>query len=392
MRVIIAGLGAVGSMAAYHLARAGIEVIGLEQFRLGHNSGSSHGESRIVRSVYPDGLYTSLMESAFALWEQFEADTKFVANIADETRERLLSRCGGIFLGSAGSEALKSAELALKAARSPFEMLDADQLRKRYPAFGVQDHEVAIFDPGMGYARPTEIVRAASALARKYGADLRYNCPVIGWEAKSESVSVTAATGDTVTGDHLLVICGGWTRQLLEQHCSVRLPLTVTRQVYAHFMPSGQDVQNDFAKDKYPVWIDADSNMYGFPQISARMGVKLASHNPGAVANPDTVAREVTSADTEPLSDCVRHRFPGLLTDPSEAGVCLYTSTPSEDFIVDTLPESACVHVVSACSGHGFKFAPLTGAMAASLITGVEIPEGLEIPNRFRLHSHARTD
>ena len=387
MRVIIAGLGAVGTMAAWHLTRKGVDVIGLEQYAAGHKNGSSHGESRIVRSVYPDPLYTSLMVHAFRYWDEFlEADHN-ACDISARPAGALLNRCGGIYLGTEGSSQLIDAAEALSAAGAPFMRFSNTELRQHFPAFNVAESEAAIYDPGMGYARPAHVVDLASRLSVKAGADLRYNSPIRAWNETHAGVEVTLENGETLGADHLLLTGGAWIPTMLAD-AGIELPLTVTRQVFAHFQPSSSNRMESYAPGKFPVWIDANSNMYGFPMICPETGIKIACHNPGEVTDPDHTDRQVAGKDIEPMLQCIQGRFPGILTEPCEFGVCLYTSTPTEDFIMDTVPGSASVHLFSACSGHGFKFAPLTGALAASMVLGNADPSGIIIPDRFRLSAH----
>ncbi len=385
MRVIVAGLGAAGSMTAWQLAKRGCEVIALEQFHIGHDRGSSHGESRIVRSVYPDALFTGLMNRAFELWETFEAEEACLPSPISEVVGKLVERIGGLYVGDVASPNLQLAEVALQKAGSNFELLSASEIRARYPAFRVSSSERAILDTGMGYARPGAIVRSAVALAAAAGARVMENAPLRLWQETSNGVSVQLMTGETIEADQLILACGSWIQKALV-HTGVHLPLKVTRQVYAHFQPRehGADACNAYLPGDFPVWIDADNNTYGFPLLSGETGVKLASHDLGSTTDPDSVKREVLPVELEAMVHAVTERLPGLDTVPSYAGVCLYTSTPTEDFVIDTLPEQCNVHVLSACSGHGFKFAPLIGAFGASLA----LRDGIAVPDRFRLAAH----
>src|SRR5579872_2872659 len=173
MRVVIIGVGAAGAMAAWRLARAGHEVIALEQFRLDHDRGSSYGDSRIVRRVYPDLLYTSLMADAYALWDELQA----------QSADRLFVRAGGVFYGPPDHPQVEAARQALASSGVDYEVLDDAECRRRFPALALHAGEVALYEPGMGYARASRCVRAAAHLARQHGAVIREECAVEGIEA-----------------------------------------------------------------------------------------------------------------------------------------------------------------------------------------------------------------
>jgi sarcosine oxidase len=366
MRVVIVGAGAVGIMTAWRLARAGQEVVALEQFRIDHNRGSSYGDSRIVRRVYPDPLYTTLMADAYRLWDEL---------IGEAGDSGLLVQTGGIFCGAPDHPQVQAAQEALAASRVPHGVLDAAECARRFPAFRLESNEVAVYEPSMGYARASRCVRAAAELARLHGAQIREECEVGGMAAVAGGgVRVTLKSGETLIADRLIVTAGAWTKPLLEP-LGVNLPLVVTRQPYVHLRPAHN--AEYFETGRFPVWIDAPANAYGFPRLGDLPGVKLGLHDRGETVTPETVVRTVQEADRKAARRFAARRFPDLSSEIVYEKVCLYTNTPDEDFIVDAVPGLPGAFVLSACSGHGFKFAPLMGRVAADLVRDRPIPYDL---------------
>jgi len=354
MRVVIIGVGGVGSIAAWRLADTGQEVIALEQFRIDHDKGSSYGDSRIVRRVYPDPFYTSLMADAYVLWDGL---------MTQANDQGLFVRVGGVFCGASDHQQVQAAAKALAASDVPYEVLDAAETTRRFPAFRLEGHEVAVYEQSMGYARASRCVRAAAQLARLHGARIREDCQVAGIDAIAGSgVRVSLKSGERLTADRLLIAAGAWTKPLLKS-LGVNIPLTVTRQPYVHLRPACNAA--DFEIKRFPVWIDAGANAYGFPRLGDLPGVKLGLHNLGYEVSPETALRDVQESDREAARSLAARRFPDLSSEVVYEKVCLYTNTPDEDFIVDEIPGLPNALVLSACSGHGFKFMPLMGEIAA---------------------------
>ena len=359
MKVAVIGIGGTGSAAARFLARAGHEVVGFEQFAVGHTRGSSHGESRIIRYTYSDELYTQLMGEAYPLWQELQL----------EAGEELLVRTGGLFFGGRFSSLLASARAALDQSSVPYEWLAAAEAVRRFPALRLADTEAALYQPDMGYLRATACVLANIRLANARGADIREETPVREVAQTGSQVQVTTEAGETSVFDRALVTAGPWLGQFF-----AGLRLRVTRQQVVYLKPQA-GTECNFEADKLPVWIDADTNMYGFPTDGRVEGVKLASHHQGEDADPNGARRPPDSSYQEQMGDYAAARFVGLTRQLTHAETCLYTNTPNEDFLLDTVPGQPHVWLVSGCSGHGFKFTVLLGKIAAEAATrGVTPP------------------
>ena len=203
--VIVAGLGAMGSATSYHLASRGARVLGLERFASGHTMGSSHGESRIIRELYYEHpLYVPLVRRAYELWARLEEDSG----------ARLLHATGGLMLGGPASELVRGALLSGETHGLPAEVLERGEVAARFPAFDPPAGNVAVWDARAGYLRPEACIEAHATLARRAGATLRYEEPMLSWEPDGAGVRVTTPAGE-YRAARLALCAGAWTKLLL---------------------------------------------------------------------------------------------------------------------------------------------------------------------------------
>ncbi|MFL5380961.1 MAG: N-methyl-L-tryptophan oxidase [Longimicrobiaceae bacterium] len=354
--VVVAGLGAMGSASACHLAARGLRVLGLERFAPKHAMGSWHGDSRIIRELYFEHpLYVPLVQRAYTLWEELER----------EAGEPLLTLNGGLMIGP--REGMLVAGTLRSAAEHglPAELLSPAEVRARFPAFELEDGLVAVLDPRAGFLRPEACVDAHRALARRRGAELRYEEPVLAWEPDGAGVRVRTARG-AYTADHLLLTAGAWTRALVPG-----LDLEVERQVVFWFDPPAGDDRYEPARCPIYAWEHTSGYIgYGFPRLERGMKAALM-HQGETAAHPDGIRRTVDErAEVEPLRAALRKMLPGTAAAPVRGhAVCLFTNTPDTDFAIGFHPEHPQVLVSSPCSGHGFKFASAIGELHADLLT-----------------------
>ncbi len=370
MNIAVVGLGAAGLSTCWHLARMGHQATGYEQFSLFHSQGSSHGTSRIIRYTYPDPFYTRLMSSAYMLWAELEA----------ETNSALLQTTGILFLAPSSHPALHAAKNALLAAGKEHALLSPSACSKLAPAIQLASHEMALYQPEGGFLRANSCLQALAQAARKQGAVLYDNCPVQSIQPCSNGTVQLQVNGRTLIYDKLVTAAGPWMHALFP---TLKLPLTVTRQQVTYLAVKSH--AEWFEPHSLPVWIDADTLEYGFPKEGSNNEVKIASHTAGMHVHPDQVQREVDAEYIEHIVRYASRRFPDLASTVTQSQVCLYTSTTNEDFILDCLPGSPQIWLLSGCSGHGFKFSVLQGQLAACHITGAPVPADT---SRFRLAAH----
>ncbi|HZP97746.1 MAG TPA: N-methyl-L-tryptophan oxidase [Candidatus Limnocylindria bacterium] len=349
---IVIGLGAHGSAAAYHLARRGPRVLGLEQFPRGHTLGSSGGLSRIIRlSYYEHPDYVPLLRRAWDLWRELER----------ESGEALLTQTGGLFFGRPDGELVRGALESARTHGLPHELLDDAELRRRYPLFTIDDGWRGLLDVQAGWLAPERCIEAHLALAERLGAELRFDEPVREWSRDGDGVRVTTTRG-TYRASRLVLAAGAWMSHLVPD---LAPHLWVERNVLFWFEP--RDGRDAFAA--LPVWImeDADRFWYGFP-YDADHGLKLAGLHFGDRADPDRVEREPRALDEDRVRAFLRRRMPLADGERRLAKVCVYTNSPDAHFVIDRARDAPAVYA-SACSGHGFKFASAIGALLADMTT-----------------------
>ena len=364
--VVIIGAGLAGSAAAWAIARRGRSLAVLEAFQPGHRRGSSHGSARIFRRAYPDPLYVRLTGQAQPLWRQ----------LADEAGEDLILTTGGLDFGPARKQ--EKIYDILTGFGVPAELLLAPAAAERWPGmtFGTQP---VLYHPDAGVIDAERAMAAMRALAVARGAQVCYGSPVL--RLSLSGTDVTAYTADRSWRAPVVVVAAGaWLDPLLGG--LVRLPpLVVTQQEAFHFGPLAPAA----GTPPPPVFIfhDEIAPMYGLP--AGRDGevpgaIKVGEHGHGTVTTGDSRDGVVSPAGRERVRQFVRDRIRGLDPEPVGEMTCLYTSTASEDFILD---RQGPFVICSACSGHGAKFAPLIGEIAADLACGGAPPD-----TRFTLASH----
>lgn len=351
--VIVVGVGAMGSAAACELAHRKRRVLALEQFSVGHDRGSSHGHTRIIRQAYyehPD--YVPLVLRAFARWHDLE----------QQQGTHLLTGCGCLSIGRADCEMIRGVRRSAEKHCLPVELLSPADLRGRFPQFRFGDEYCGVLENTAGFLYVEECVKAHVREAVRYGAELHEAEAVKEWRATSTGVEVTTDRGRYSAGK-LVLTAGPWSGQLLAAR---GVALTVMRQV-----PMWFGTRNDaaFRRDVFPLYI-ADTPggyFYGFPVLDGQ-GAKVARHY-GApeLGGPAEVEREPTDADEGPLRSFLRDHLPDVDGARRRAAVCIYTLTPDRHFVLDVHPDHANVAMATGFSGHGFKFASVVGEALADL-------------------------
>ena len=373
--VIVAGLGGMGSSAAYHLAGRGKRVLGLERHTPAHDRGSSHGQSRIIRLAYSeDPAYVPLVLRAYELWEQLER----------ETGEDLMMLTGGLMIGPPGTTFFEGSKESAEKYDLPYEVLDAPELKRRYPVFEPTSDTVALFEEKAGFLRPEASVKAHLDRAASLGADLRFEEELLSWEPTQSGVLVETASG-TYEAERLVVSAGAWAPKLL---ADLGLPLEVTRQLLFWFDPKGGI--EPFLPHRFPIfiWEPEDSNsFYAIPAHDGlRGGVKVAFFRAdGKPADPEKIDREVHDEEVEFIRSYLARYVPDLDGDFLYGKTCMYTNTPDEHFVVSKHPEYPQVAIAAGFSGHGYKFCSVVGEILADLVTEGETPHPIDLFSPARL-------
>jgi len=369
--VIVVGLGTMGSQALWHLASRGVRVIGIEQFEPGHDRGSGHGGSRIFRTAYMEGQeYVPLLRSAYDLWRRLER----------ESGEELLTLTGALMIGTPDTKLIAGSLASVHAHNLVHELLSVDELRARYPQHVVRDDEVGLLDKVAGLLRPEAAIVAATRLAEKLGATVIRNAPVE--HITPGETIVVRAGGHTYRARQVVVSVGAWLGQV-QPHLGLAFPLTVYRVVMTWFRPQ---VPALFAPDRCPLFMRERGTLEwdGFPCMDGET-IKVNATIKQRLEDPSRLDREIHPDDLEQPARVVRESFTGLDPTPVRAQACMLTFTPDENFILGFSPRDRNIVLLGGFSGHGFKFAPIVGEIAADLVIKGETSHPIDLfqPARF---------
>lgn len=356
--VAVVGAGVAGSAIARACARRGLAVALIERFEFGHDRGSSHGAVRIFRFAYPDPFYVRLAQRALRLWRELES----------ERGSTLIELTGGVDHGD--ERAVGAVHDALVAAGAHAELLHPAAAAERYPGLAFEQVVCSSRDTGRVRAERAWADLVASARAR--GASLHERTAVDAIEVRGDRAYVVTATG-TFDAATVVVAAGAWLRDLLGDH--VVLPqFEISQEHVLHFAPRAED------KTEWPSFIHYREPAAAYGMLTPGEGVKVGEHHAGVVIeHPDARLTSLDPARRDAVLRYVERWIPGVEPVPVSETTCLYTTTPDEDFVLD---RRGPIVVASPCSGHGFKFAPLIGELAADLVQGLARPI-----DRFRLPS-----
>jgi sarcosine oxidase len=353
VEVAVIGAGLIGSATARALAARGVPAVLFEQFGLGHSRGSSHGATRIFRYSYPDPVYVRMAVLAGDAWGRLAADAG----------EELLVRTGGLDAGP-GAEACAR---ALAECGVEHAWLNDGQVRALFPGVWARPGERMLFQPDSGVSLAGRTVAALQRLARRDGAVIRDQAPVLGVEPEGDQVLLRTGAGD-LTARVAVVTAGPWSQGLLAGALPHVPKLTATVQQIRYFAPRDPAA-------RWPTlieWPPEGLCWYAVPAAGGAPGVKVAAHIPGPPVDPrDGPFTEFDPALEAAAAGYVRDRLPGLEPAGLAPETCLYTMTADEDFVLD---RSGPLVVGGGCSGHAFKFGPLLGEFLAALALGQDIP------------------
>ena len=360
--VVVVGSGALGSAAARSLGDRGVETVLLEQFRVGHVRGSSHGAGRIFRLSYEQEDYVRMAVDALELWRDLER----------RAGEPLLIQTGGLDVGPDAGDC----ERAMRACGVESEWLSADEAVRRYPGVSVEGRAPVLYQEHFGVSLADKTVAAQVNLARQGGVDVREETQATAIEPDPTGAVVRTPGGD-VAARTVVLAAGGWSRWILAQ--AVRafadgggapLPMPVVPEM----IPTLQQVSYFAPLDptmRWPTFIERGPGLdwYSVPPEGGAAGVKVGRHLPGRRLDPSEGPFEVDPAEEEACAQFARNNLPGVDPRPVATETCLYTMTADEDFVIDRIGP---IVVAGGCSGHAFKFTPLIGEALADLATGKE--------------------
>jgi sarcosine oxidase len=349
--VVVVGLGAAGSAALCHLARSGAAVAGFDAFSPPHARGSSHGETRMIREAYyEDPRYVPLIRRAYDLWHE----------LAATAGETLITETGGAFAGPPDGDFIAGIRRSAHEHRIAIGLPSREDAQSRFPWLSIPQEMSTVTEPRAGLLNPEACVAAHLAMATARGADVHLDEPVAQWSAHATGVVVETSRA-RYRARRLVVCTGAWMTETL---ASAGVRAEVTRQILFWFRPRARDVAAGL-----PVWaveFTPGKLLYGFPDRGA--GIKVAVHYGGSPTTPEAIDRTVRDDEWHEIEGLLARYAPTLAADRLHAAVCMYTNTPDQHFVIDVHPRHDGVLLVSACSGHGFKFASAVGEAAAQWV------------------------
>ena len=355
--VIVIGLGGLGSVVARDLAAQGARVLGIDAFEPGHDRGSSHGATRVIRKAYfehPD--YVPLLKRSYRRWEALE----------QEVGEQLFFRTGFLQIGPEDGEVVPGVLQAAAEHGLPVLRWTASEVARQLPALGsLKASQVGVFEADAGYLRVEACVRSWAAAARARGAQFTIGERVLGWRRDGDGFLVQGQ-GSRYRGSRLVLCPGAWAPELLPGPIASRLEVR-RKALFWYRCPEVFRQEQGF-----PTWLfELPSGVYyGFPARNER-GLKLAEHTGGErVGAPLDLDRSVHDRDRQVLESVLNRYFPGVSTQqPSHHAVCMYTMTPDEHPVIGELEPG--LYVGAGLSGHGFKMVPALGELLAEMTLGL---------------------
>ncbi len=369
--VAVIGAGAMGSSAVYHLAKTGKRILAIDQYVPPHNLGSSHGQSRIIREAYFESpVYVPLVQQAYDLWYQLER----------ESGKKLLLKTGGLMLGTHDGKVVHGAMHSALMHNLPYEYLDSNEIKKRFPGFNPAGNTVGIYEKNAGILFPEECIKTNLELAKNSNVHFHFDEIVTAIKSNGDVVDIIT-NKEKYTTAKLIVSAGAWLSGLFPE---LRLPLSVARQVLFWFKCTGRNAKN-FLPENFLVYIwqpEKEKIFYGFPDLGD--GIKIAIHHGGKITAPDTIDRHVSDEEITKITEIVK-RFLDIKATFNYSVVCMYTNTPDEDFIIDYHPENKNIIIASPCSGHGFKFSSAIGKLLCDMATEKPLNFDISVFNLARL-------
>jgi len=367
----VVGAGLSGAATAWHLAARGHDVALLERSTPANDAGSSHGSARIFRYAYPEDFYTGLVQEAKTGWDE----------LARLSGKQLITPTGAVDYGAIRQPERLAA--VLEARGIDHELLTPEEAHRRWPqiAFDTQ----VLWHPNAGVIDAHESVASMVDQAVAHGAELHNNWAVASISGANGNYTLTSEDGRTLRAANVIVAAGGWLPQLLgslslPSSFLAGMPSIEVRQEQAYHFPYADGTDHDASP--WPTFIHkrAGWQAYGLPggRDAGFRGQKVAEYNGGKIL-PSAAEQDgqISPDNRRRVIDYVEQYLPGLVPEPYAETTCLFTNTPTEDFIID---RADGITILSPCSGHGAKFAPLIGQLAADLATGTGA-----VPDQFRL-------
>lgn len=373
---IVIGLGGLGSAALYWLSRrSGDRVLGIEQFRLGHDYGASQDHSRIIRLSYDDPAYAVLTPHTYIAWRDVE----------DESGVKLVYQTGGIIFGpgEAPHSQVQQYAAAMQRLGIPFEIWSPADTMRRFPQFQLKASDEVVYQAYGGFVDPRKANAAHTTLARSRGAEILQETTVQSIEPLNDGARLHTSAG-VFEAHRVVITSGAWSNKILSS-VGQRLPLIVTEEQVTYFATPHL---RQFSPERFPIWIwHGESGFYGFP-VYGEVATKAGEDVGGDVVTVDTRTLKPNPRPLGKLQNFLAERIPGFLGPVLYTKPCLYTMPPDRGFVLDTVPGLPQISVAIG-AGHAFKFASLIGRILSDLALDGATPFSIDA---FSLNRPAITD
>ena len=353
---IVIGAGSMGMAAGYQLAKEGGKTLLLDSFSPPHDKGSHHGETRLIRYAYGEGLeYVPFALRAGALWRELQ----------EATNKKIFHQTGVLNAGAKETPFVQNVMASAQKFKLPLEVFSSAEVNEKWPGIKLPENYLGCFEPTAGVLLAENCIAAYRELALKEGAEIRTNSRVVTIDAQADKITVKTQDGAAFTADSIVLSVGAWAGDLLKQ-LNLTLPLNPVRKTFAWY-EADEELYNENNLPGFAIQAE-DAFYYGFPSINAA-GLKIGRHDGGIPINPneERMAYGEFPEDTGDLNSFIQ-------TYMSSAGqlkygkTCMYTMTPDEDFIIDLHPTHKNIAIAAGFSGHGFKFASAVGEALSQLI------------------------
>jgi sarcosine oxidase len=378
---VVIGLGGSGSSALYHLAKSGRKVIGLERWTIPHKFGSSHGDSRIIRQAYFEGqFYVPFAKEAYKLWDQLEKDT--------DTQLFMKTKC--LNISTLSDNLVGRCKEVSDLHHLKYNLKTSEEVNRVYPFFSVPNNFHCLEEENAGILFPEKCNLAHLEQAKKYKAQINFNNEVIKISHDLKSNNYEIITNQGIFYTNSIVISAGSGVIDLLKYFNINIPFSVDLNYVFYF--KFRKTKQDYGT--FPIYLisyDPENEFYGFPDLDNGNGFKVSLYKQHLhFDNEAKVNREheLIKIKNQINNLCIKFirdfdGFEGQNVYDVNHLTCLYTSTPDKDFIIDYIPEHERVVLISACSGHGFKFSSRIGEHGANLINKTEKPVEQFKLNRF---------
>ena len=355
---IVLGGGIVGVSTAYALAKRGHNILMIEQYEAGHKRGSSHGDGRVIRFNYMEGIYVEMAMQAYPAWRDLEQASGI----------KLIQETGLIEYGPMDCIPMQESEAQLQKYNLPYEKMSPVEANQRFPQFKFADNTALLYQPEGAIVFADTAVKALWQVAKTEDASILTGCRIEAIEASDNDVTLRDTEGNTYTASKLVVAVGGWTKTVADI-LGINIALEVTQEVLSYFAPKDDSVNHRVGT--MPAMVDyynLETPFYCLPIVEVG-GVKVGWHHTGRVVDADD-ERLIDAHIVKGAGDWVSDLFPHLNPEAIHSVACLYSNTPDYHFVLDTHPTLKHIAIGTGFSGHGFKFGSILGDILADLVLG----------------------